>query len=44
MIKQAIEKTEEKVTLALVDWKGLAGNKEKLIKMLEDVGLDWEKV
>ena len=43
MIKQAIEKTQEKVNLALIDWKGLAGNKEKLLKILDDIGLFWEK-
>ncbi len=44
MIKQAIEVTEERVELALLDWKGLAGEKEKVLKLLENVGLAGEKL
>lgn len=44
IIRQAIEKTEEKAELALLDWKGLAGEKERIVRLLKNVGLDYEKV
>lgn len=43
LIKQAIEKTEEKVELVLLDWKGLSGYKEKVIKLLKKLKISYEK-
>jgi len=45
MLKQCIERTVEKVELALLDWKGIKGeNKEELVKAINAVGLKIEKV
>ncbi len=43
MIKQALDKTMEKVDLIALDWKGLGKEKERIILMLEDMKLKWEK-
>ncbi|MCS7124154.1 MAG: hypothetical protein NZ932_01890 [Candidatus Bathyarchaeota archaeon] len=45
MLKQCVEKTLEKVELALLDWKGIKGeDKESLVKMLEKLDLKIQKV
>jgi D-aminoacyl-tRNA deacylase len=44
-LKQCVERTLEKVDRAVLDWKGIKGeNKRPLLAMLEDVGLEYEKV
>lgn len=45
LVRQALAKTQEKVELALVDWKGCtADQRAKLIPALEMSGVKWEKV
>jgi len=45
MLRQAIEKTVEPVAGALIDWKGLTGEQRaRILPMLENAGLKWEKV
>ncbi|MDR0372239.1 MAG: hypothetical protein LBI79_01555 [Nitrososphaerota archaeon] len=45
MIRQCIERTFEKVQLALLDWKGIrSGDKPGLLFALEAVGLPYQKV
>ena len=45
MARQAVEKTVEKAELALIDWKSLkALEREKAMKVLEEIDLPWEKV
>jgi D-aminoacyl-tRNA deacylase len=45
MLKQCVEKTEEKVGLILLDWKGIKGeDKENLIKTINTTRLKIEKV
>jgi len=45
MIKEVLEKTNEHTDFILIDWKG-CGNSEKrqkLIDLIEKLGLDWER-
>jgi D-aminoacyl-tRNA deacylase len=45
MLAQCIEKTLEKVSLAILDWKGIRSqDKPKLLLTLQDVGLAFKKV
>jgi len=44
ILKQAIERTEERVTCVLLDWKGLGKEKERVLKAVEEAGLEVEKV
>ncbi len=45
MLKQCIEKTMEKVPLAILDWKGIQSeDKSNLISALESIGLPYRKV
>ncbi|MEM3783516.1 MAG: D-aminoacyl-tRNA deacylase [Candidatus Bathyarchaeia archaeon] len=45
ILRQCIEKTLEKVELAVLDWKGIKGeDKPKLIEMLEKINLETQKV
>ena len=45
MLKQCVEKTVEKVELALLDWKGIKGeDKEELLKAINAAGLRIEKI
>ncbi len=41
MLRQAISTTEEKVACALLDWKGLAVEKQRLLALLEKVGMPY---
>ena len=44
MVRQALEKNVEKAKTALLDWKGIKGAaREKLIGILESMGMEWEK-
>lgn len=40
LMRQAIEKTQEKVDFILLDWKGLGAEKQRIIKMLENMNLE----
>jgi D-aminoacyl-tRNA deacylase len=45
IIEQCIEKTFEKVDLAILDWKGIRGeDKQRLMGILEKLGLIYKKV
>lgn len=45
MISQCIKKTSKKVSLAILDWKGIKSeDKPKLLSALQDVGLPFKKV
>ncbi|MDH7557541.1 MAG: D-aminoacyl-tRNA deacylase [Candidatus Bathyarchaeota archaeon] len=45
ILKQCAERTLEKVEFAVLDWKGIKGeHKPKLIEILEEMGLPFEKV
>jgi len=45
ILSQCIEKTLEKVSLAILDWKGIRSqDKPKLLSALQDVGLPFKKV
>ena len=45
MLSQCIHRTFEKVSLAVLDWKGIRGqDKPKLLTALQDVGLPFKKV
>ncbi|MFA5930119.1 MAG: D-aminoacyl-tRNA deacylase [Candidatus Micrarchaeia archaeon] len=44
MVRQAIEKSDCKVTRALLDWKGIkGGRRQELVACLEKLGMQWEK-
>jgi len=43
MLLQAINKTEPKATLVLLDWKGLGEHKQRIISLLEEIGITWKK-
>jgi D-aminoacyl-tRNA deacylase len=45
ILKQCIDKTLEKVELAVLDWKGIKGGyKSRLVEMLKEMGVTFEKV
>lgn len=45
MIKEAIEKTEEEIDFALIDWKGIenAEERQKIVGILEKNYIQWKK-
>lgn len=43
MLRQAMEQSEPKAELVILDWKGLGTEKERIKKMLELSGIKWEK-
>ncbi|MEM3054249.1 MAG: D-aminoacyl-tRNA deacylase, partial [Candidatus Bathyarchaeia archaeon] len=44
VLRQCVEKTLEKVKLAVLDWKGIKGEyKPKIIEMLRKIGLEFQK-
>ena len=43
LIKQAIEKTAEKVDFILLDWKGLGKEKQRIINLLKNLNLEFER-
>jgi D-tyrosyl-tRNA(Tyr) deacylase len=45
MIKQCVERTVEKVELAMLEWKGIRGaDKDRLIPALNEIGMSVEKI
>ncbi|MBU0757405.1 MAG: adenylyltransferase/cytidyltransferase family protein [Nanoarchaeota archaeon] len=43
MVKQMIERSCVKPTIALIDWKGLGKNKEKLLSILHELEFEYKK-
>lgn len=43
MLKQAIEKTDEKVELVILDWKGLGDHKEKIKEIVDEIDIEYKK-
>ena len=43
LIKQAIENTIEKVDFIVLDWKGLGTEKQRIVKMLKDLNLEFKR-
>lgn len=41
MLKQAIERTKEKVIFAFLDWKGLGTEKQRIVELLEKLGIKY---
>jgi D-aminoacyl-tRNA deacylase len=45
ILRQCVEKTQEKVEFVFLDWKGIKGeHKSKLVEMLEEIGIPFKKV
>lgn len=45
ILRQCIEKTQEKVGFVVLDWKGIKGeHKSKLVEMLEEISIPFKKV
>ena len=40
LVKEAIENTNEKVDRVMLDWKGLGTEKQRIIKILKNLGLE----
>lgn len=40
VIQQAIDKTVPKATLAILDWKGLGKEKQRIVTILEEIGIE----
>ena len=43
LIKHSIEKTKEKVDFVLLDWKGLGKEKQRIVEMLKNLGLECKR-
>lgn len=43
MLQQVLDKTVEKVDLALLDWKGLGEHKQRIVALLDGAGLPYRK-
>lgn len=43
MLQQAIAKTVPRPARAVLDWKGLGEHKQRIVQLLQDAGLVWEK-
>lgn len=43
LIKQAVQKTVEKVDFVLLDWKGLGQEKQRIIEMLKKLNLEFRR-
>lgn len=43
MLRQAMERTEPRAGVALLDWKGLGGHKQRIKSFIEDEGIPWQK-
>ena len=45
ILSECVEKTREKVGMAILDWKGIKGaDKPKLLKMLNEIGLQYSRI
>ncbi|MBN2126951.1 MAG: hypothetical protein JW703_01000 [Candidatus Diapherotrites archaeon] len=44
LIQQAIQKSIEKVELAVLDWKGLRNYKEKVVELLKENKIEFERI
>lgn len=42
-VKQSIEKTLEKIDFIILDWKGLGSHKQKILGILESLGVKFER-
>ena len=43
MIKQAFERSCEKVEFALLDWKGMGKEKTRIIELLEKLNIEYKR-
>lgn len=43
LIRQAIAKTKEKTDFIVLDWKGLGGEKQKIVEMLKNLNLEFKR-
>ncbi len=43
MLKQMINKSEDKVELVVLDWKGLGDEKQRILKLLEDDEINYKR-
>jgi D-aminoacyl-tRNA deacylase len=43
MLLQALERTIPKAELVLLDWKGLGGEKQRIIALLNELGINYQK-
>ena len=45
VLRQSVEKTVEKIDIAILDWKGIKGaDKANVLKALGEIGLPYEKI
>ena len=43
MLKQMIEKSDDKVELVVIDWKGLGDEKQRVLKLLEENNIKYKR-
>ena len=43
LLKEAINKSKEKVDFAVLDWKGLGKEKQRVIDLLKEINLDYQR-
>ena len=43
LIKQAIEKTKEKIDFIVLDWKGLVAEKQRIVDLLKNMNLEFKR-
>ncbi|MBI2658013.1 hypothetical protein HYX08_04955 [Candidatus Woesearchaeota archaeon] len=43
LVKQAIEKTKEKLDFVVLDWKGLGAEKQRIVDMLKSMNLEYKR-
>lgn len=44
MIQQGLEKTHEKTTQVILDWKGLGDEKDRIVQMLDELHISYTKI
>ena len=44
MIRQMMERSRPRSSLAILDWKGLKGEKKRIISILEGMGVEWTRL
>lgn len=44
MMARVVERTLPRPEFALLDWKGLAREKRRIVSILDEMGLDWKKI